>query len=74
MPQSKKPAVRVLRVGKGASLKTIYEKSRRAFTADDLQRFTEVEEGIPADDVLKSLQELDRLASEKRKRKKKNGH
>jgi hypothetical protein len=46
----------VLRVRKGASLKTIYAAARKAFTAADLQKYTEIEEGIPAEQVLRDLE------------------
>ncbi len=32
--------------------------SRAAFTADDLQLFTELDEGIPAEDVLVEMEEM----------------
>jgi len=45
-------------------LKEAYALARAAFTADDLQKFTEIEEGIPMDIVLgeleKAQQEHDR--------------
>jgi hypothetical protein len=48
-----------------AKLKAIYEKSRADFTAADLQKFTQLDEGIPFEKVLSELEELHR----KRKRK-----
>jgi hypothetical protein len=45
----------ILRVKKGDSLKTIYAKVRRAFTAADLQKYTEIEEGIPLEQILEEL-------------------
>ena len=39
----------------------ILAKLKANFTAADLQRFTEVEEGIPFEAVLKELEEIDSL-------------
>lgn len=72
MGERKKRVVPILRINKGDSLKTIYAKAQRAFTATDLQKYTEIEEGIPAAEVLKELEALDREASRKRKKKSKN--
>jgi hypothetical protein len=63
-------AVPLLRVKKGASLKSIYAAARRAFSAADLQKYTEIEEGIPAEQVLAELEAIDREETRKRKRKK----
>lgn len=45
-------------------LKEAYALAKAAFTADDLQRYTEVEEGVSADDVLAEMEEAQRLADE----------
>jgi hypothetical protein len=66
-------AVPVLRVKKGARLKAIYAAARQAFTAADLQKYTEIEEGIPADQVLAELEAVDREEIQKRRRITKNG-
>jgi hypothetical protein len=60
--------IRILRVKKGDSLKTIYAKARKAFTAADLQRYTEIEEGIPFDQI---IAEIDHAQREWEKKKKK---
>ncbi len=39
-------------------LKEAYALARAAFTTDDLQRYTEVEEGIAADELLAELEEI----------------
>jgi hypothetical protein len=44
--------------------KAALAKVKASFTAADLQRFTEIEEGIPLDDVLKELEEIDRKSSQ----------
>jgi hypothetical protein len=69
-PRRKKSAIPILRVKKGATLKEKYAAARRAFTAADLQRFTEIEEGIPAEQVLKDLEAIYQEAKEKQKKKK----
>jgi hypothetical protein len=61
-------AIPRLRVKKGEDLKTIYAKARRAFTAADLQKYTEIEEGIPAEEVLTKLRSLDQQPRRKRKK------
>jgi len=48
-------------------LGALYAKFRRAFTAADLQKYTEVEEGIPADQLLAELEEIHRRESESAK-------
>jgi hypothetical protein len=53
-------AIAILRVKKGASLRTIYKAARQAFTAADLQKYTEIEEGIPAEAILAELDAVDR--------------
>jgi hypothetical protein len=37
-----------------------YTLARAAFSADDLQRYTETLEGVPAEDVLRELEETQR--------------
>ncbi len=41
-------------------LKEAYALAKAAFTAEDLQRYTEIEEGVPAEEVLKELEEIQR--------------
>ena len=38
-------------------LKEAYALAKAAFTADDLQRYTEVDEGLPAEEVLAEMEE-----------------
>jgi predicted GNAT family N-acyltransferase len=42
-------------------LKEVYALARAAFTAEDLQRYTELDEGVSADEVLAELEEAQRL-------------
>jgi hypothetical protein len=74
MATRKKNAIPVIRVKKGESLKSIYAKVRKAFTAADLQKYTVIEEGIPAEQVLAEMEAINREETLKRERKKqKNG-
>jgi hypothetical protein len=40
-------------------LKEAYALARAAFTAEDLQRYTELDEGVPAEDVIREMEELE---------------
>ena len=67
--QNDKPVrIRRIYIKKGESLKSIYAKRRRSFTAADLQKYTEVEEGIPAEQVLAELEAIHREGMQKRRR------
>jgi hypothetical protein len=66
MAARKNPPIPILKIKKGDSLKTIYAKVRRAFTAADLQKFTEIEKGIPARQLLKELEAVDRKSLRKK--------
>ena len=46
-------------------LREAYALARASFTAEDLQRYTEVEEGVPMEDFLKELEETQRRADQK---------
>ena len=54
--KSKNAAVPILRVQKGASLKTIYAAARQAFTAADLQKYTVDEPMVPMELFTSRLQ------------------
>jgi len=71
MAGRKDGAIPRLRIKKGDDLKTIYAEARRAFTAADLQKYTEIEAGIPAEQVLTELEAIQREETRKRKQKKK---
>jgi hypothetical protein len=68
MARRKREVIPTLRIKRGDSLKTIYVKARRAFTAADLQKYTEIEDGVPAREVLAELEAMDREESQKRRR------
>jgi hypothetical protein len=46
-------------------LKEAYRLARESFTAADLQKYTELDEGIPADQVLAELEEAQRQFDQK---------
>jgi hypothetical protein len=73
MAKRNNEAIPILRIKKGDSLKTIYAKARRAFTAADLQKYTEIEPGIPAEQVLAEMEAIHREETSKRKRKPPDG-
>lgn len=69
MAARKNGKIPVLRIKKGDSLKTIYAKVRRAFTAADLQKYTEMEEGVPFEQVLAEIKAIQAEPPRKRKPK-----
>lgn len=52
---------------KKLDLAALYAKARREFTTADLQRFTVIEEGIPAEQVIAQLEEIDRKTKRRKK-------
>jgi len=61
----------ILKVRKGATQKEIYAAARKAFTAADLAKYAEIEDGIPAEQILARMEEIHREESEKLQPKKK---
>lgn len=41
-------------------LKEAYALARASFTAEDLQRFTEIDEGVPMEEVIAELEQIQR--------------
>jgi hypothetical protein len=72
MSERKSQRTPILRIKKGDTRKAIYAKARRSFTAADLQKFTVIDQGIPAEQMLAELEALDRQASRKPNRKPKD--
>ena len=66
-----KVKIRYLRVKKGDDLKTMYAKARKAFTAADLQKYTEIEEGIPFDRIIAEVDFVQREWERKKKKQSK---
>jgi hypothetical protein len=68
----KRDGIPRLYIKKGDSLKTIYAKARRAFTAADLAKYTDLDEPmVPMEQVIAELEAIQREGTEKPKRKKK---
>jgi hypothetical protein len=47
-------------------LQAIYAKSRREFSAADLQKFTVIEKGIPMERVIKEMEKIQRTYKPKK--------
>ncbi len=47
-------------------LQDLYAKMRRDFTAADLQKYTQIEEGIPLKQVIAEMEEIHRKITRKR--------
>jgi hypothetical protein len=69
MAANRNGKVPILAIKKGDSLKTIYAKYRRAFTAADLQKYTEIEEGIPLESIIAELEAIQNKPAKKSKPK-----
>lgn len=65
MRAHRKNGIPILRVKKGASNGEILAQARRKFTAADLQKFTEIEEGVPARQVLAEMRAIHRSITKK---------
>lgn len=70
MGAQKKVAIPLLMINKSDDLPTIYTKARQAFSAADLQKYTEVEVGIPLEDVIAEMESVQQKRPLKRKKKK----
>lgn len=68
-PKKERTRIRVLRVKDTDDDKTIYAKLRKRFTAADLQKFTEIEPGIPAEQVVAEMEAIHHEETEKRKQR-----
>jgi len=63
--EDKNGGIPILHVRKGATMKEIYAAARRAFTAADLQKYTRDEPMVPAEEILKDMEEIHRFISAK---------
>ncbi len=72
MAKEKNGVFRILRVKKGDSLKTIYAKAHRAFTAADLQRYTQDDEMLPTEQLLADMKAILREHEKKKKKRTRN--
>jgi hypothetical protein len=58
MRRRKKRSVPTLEVPENATLRQIYAAARKAFTAADLQKFTEKDSGVPMEKVLADMERI----------------
>ena len=50
-------------------LRALYDKMRREFTAADLQKYTEIEDGIPMEQLIAELEAIHRQETRKGKQR-----
>ena len=60
MPRKKKEQIPRLVVPAKATLRQIYAKYRQEFTAADLQQYTELENGVPIEQIVAELEAIQR--------------
>jgi hypothetical protein len=60
----------ILKVPKGASLREIYARARAEFSAADLQKYTEIEEGVPMSQIIAEMESIQNEIVHKRGKKK----
>ena len=66
----KRVRVPVMYIKKGESLKSIYARARRAFTAADLAKYADLDEPtVPLGEIIAELEAIQREASGKPKKK-----
>lgn len=70
MPTRKKSPLPIMRVKKDASEREVLARARKEFSAADLQKFTEIEEGVPARQVLSEMRAIHRDVTKKAKARK----
>jgi hypothetical protein len=71
MAGGKNGKIPLLRIKKGDSLKAIYAKAKRAFTAADLQKYAEIEDGVPLEQLLAELEAIQAEPAKNLRRKQK---
>jgi hypothetical protein len=62
-------AFRRLRIKESDDLKAIYARVKKSFTAADLQRYTEVGQGIPAEQLVAELESIHKQELRKMKKR-----
>jgi hypothetical protein len=68
--KKKKLSIPRLVVANNGTLRQIYAKARAQFTAADLQRYTEIEPLVPAEQLLEELEAIHQEETRKRKKTK----
>jgi hypothetical protein len=71
MAKEKLDVFRILRIKKGDDLKTIYAKAHRAFTAADLQRYTQDDEMLPTEQLVEDMNAMVHEHEKNQKQRKK---
>jgi hypothetical protein len=66
MPKRKNTNSKSAKSQNDAWLKMMYKKTRREFSAADLQKYTEIEEGVPMAQVIADCEEIIRRSKRKR--------
>ena len=66
MARKKKDGIPRLVVPPNATLRQIYAKYRKEFTAADLQQYTELQQGVPLEQILEELEAIQRREGRKR--------
>jgi hypothetical protein len=69
MPRNKKEKIPRLVVPKNATLREIYARARKQFSAGDLQKYTVIEKGVPMEKVLADMEKIHRQETGKRSKK-----
>ena len=69
MRRNKKTEIPRLIVPKNATLRQIYAKYRQQFSAADLQQYTEMEEGVPVEQILAEMEAIQREETQRRRKK-----
>ena len=69
MRRNKKNEIPRLVVPKNATLRQIYAKYRQQFSAADLQQYTEMEEGVPVEQILAEMEAIQREETQRRRKK-----
>lgn len=67
MAKKKKPDKKKSTGKKRETLRQIYARIKREFSAADLQKFTEIEEGVPADLVLAEMEAINQKFNARKK-------
>jgi hypothetical protein len=65
MPKKKKDLIPIVKVPPNATLRQMYAALKRDFSAADLQKFTEIEPGIPAEKLMAQLEAIHKTESRK---------
>jgi hypothetical protein len=66
MAKRKNEKARTINAKKSNEIQAIYDRVRREFSAADLQKYTEIEPGIPLGQVIADLEEVFRKSKRKR--------